>query len=230
MVFISVIIPAYNEGGTIGWVIEGVRKALKDQKFEIIIVDDGSTDNTYEVASKYPVEIVRHEINMGYGAALKSGFSKAKGDIIVTLDADGQHNPIEIPSLINPILQGKADLVIGSRYLKKGESGFGFFRTLFEKALIFLVRNALKIKVSDSQSMFRAIRRDALLKLNLKERKWVSIEMLAEAKRNNLKIQEVQINVRKRLYGSSKGGFAYFYEIVLSLIRNLHDELIKGGQ
>ncbi|EHR79127.1 glycosyl transferase [Thermococcus litoralis DSM 5473] len=110
-----IIIPAYNEELTIGSVV-----ALAKKYGDVLVVDDGSKDRTSEIAQKAGAIVIRHEVNKGKGAALKTGFGYALAngyDVIVTIDADGQHNPDEIPLLLKPILEGEADLVIGSRYL-----------------------------------------------------------------------------------------------------------------
>ena len=110
-----IIIPAYNEELTIGSVV-----ALARKYGDVLVVDDGSADRTSEIARNAGAFVIKHETNMGKGAALRTGFEYALSmdyKIVVTLDADGQHNPDEIPVLLEPIVNGKADLVIGSRYL-----------------------------------------------------------------------------------------------------------------
>ena len=110
-----IIIPAYNEELTIGSVV-----ALAKKYGDVLVVDDGSGDRTSEIAREAGAIVIRHNTNMGKGAALKTGFEYALSreyEIVVTLDADGQHNPDEIPLLMEPIIRGEADLVIGSRYL-----------------------------------------------------------------------------------------------------------------
>ena len=114
---ISVIIPIYNEENSIKEVIERIPN---HRNYELILIDDGSTDNSIkkvqEVKNK-SIEVIRHEKNQGYGGALITGFKHANGDILITLDSDGQHNPEEIPSLVKALIDNNADMVIGSRYL-----------------------------------------------------------------------------------------------------------------
>jgi glycosyltransferase involved in cell wall biosynthesis len=116
---ISVIIPVFNEELTIGNVIERVKAVLQKLgfKYEIIVVDDFSTDRSLELSNRPEVKVYSLKKHMGKGYALRAGFAKAKGDIITTIDSDGSHRPEELPLLLTPILQDKADLVIGSRYL-----------------------------------------------------------------------------------------------------------------
>jgi len=108
---VSLIIPACNEEKTIGEIIDRARKFVG----EIIVVDDGSTDNTGMIALKHKAIVVSHRRNKGYTEALRTGFKHARGDIFVTMDADGEHDPNDIPKLVKPILEDKADLVLGVR-------------------------------------------------------------------------------------------------------------------
>jgi len=114
---VSVIIPARDEASFIGSVITGIRQSLSAYNHEIIIVDDGSKDKTAEIARDSQATVVSHQNSRGKGAAMKTGVKRAKGDIIVFIDSDGAHDPKEIPTVIAPIIQNQADLVIGSRAL-----------------------------------------------------------------------------------------------------------------
>jgi len=139
---ITAIIPAYNEEETIG---EVVRETLQYVD-EVIVIDDGSTDKTSIIAENAGAKVVRHRENKGYIEALRTGFKNATGDIIVTLDADGQHPPKYIPKLIEPILKGEADLVIGAREKL----------TLSERIITWLTR--FKANISDASTGYRAIK------------------------------------------------------------------------
>jgi len=118
---ISVIIPVFNEELTIGNVIERVKVVLQKigLKYEIIVVDDFSADKSLELSTNQGAKVYSLKEHMGKGYALRAGFAKAKGEIITTIDSDGSHRPEELPLLLTPILQNKADLVIGSRYLSQ---------------------------------------------------------------------------------------------------------------
>jgi glycosyltransferase involved in cell wall biosynthesis len=109
----SVVIPAYNEGDVIGGTLDKLVKAGFHKMYEVIIVDDGSTDDTFAIAKAFPVTVYRHQVNKGYGAALKTGIRKAKGDKVILLDSDGQHDPKYVPQLIE--LLETSDMVIGER-------------------------------------------------------------------------------------------------------------------
>ncbi len=116
---LSVIIPVYNEEQTVGNIIERTKIALQQQglDFEIIVVDDQSHDRSVEVAKRHSVRLFSLKQHLGKGYVLRAGFAKAKGDIIVTIDSDGSHRPEELAEVLAPVLQDKADMVIGSRYL-----------------------------------------------------------------------------------------------------------------
>jgi len=177
---ISAVIPAYNEAKTIGGVIEETQKFVD----EIIVVDDGSTDGTKRKAEKLGAKTINNKYQKGYIGAIKSGFEEAKGDVIVTLDADGEHAPQDIPRLIQPIAEGKADLVLGKRTR---------IPRLSERLINWLAN--LKIKVSDPGTGFRAMRRGLALRLTLRGKCTCGIFAL-EANYHGARIVEVPITVR----------------------------------
>ncbi|WP_048159724.1 glycosyltransferase family 2 protein [Thermococcus barophilus] len=195
---ISVIIPAYNEEKRIGKVLQ----RMPDFIDEIIVVDDGSEDRTSEVARELGAEVIRLEQNQGKGRAMSEGIKKANGDIIVFIDADGQHKPEEIIKLVEPILNGEADFVIGSRLIKaQGE------RPLIRKISNFittsLIRLKLGINVRDTQSGFRAIRREFLPEIESK-RYEVETEVLIKAVKKGARVKEVPVSM---IYGIETGHF-----------------------
>jgi Glycosyl transferase family 2 len=202
---ILVCIPAYNESKTIGDV---VRKA-SDYADEVIVYDDGSTDNTYDVAKAAGADdVVRSPVNSGYGVAIRTLFQAArekKADIMVTMDSDGQHNPDQIPDIVKPIIEESFDIVVGSRFLgHKDTQRVPRYRTLGIKAITKLTQSASYDNISDSQNGFRAYSKNAVLKLNLFENGMpVSSEILLNAKQKNLTIKEVPITVRYDLEGTS---------------------------
>lgn len=190
-----IIIPAYNEELTIGSVV-----ALAKKYGDVLVVDDGSKDRTSEIAQKAGAIVIRHEVNKGKGAALKTGFGYALAngyDVIVTIDADGQHNPDEIPLLLKPILEGEADLVIGSRYLNGVHKNIPLYRRLGLWVLNMTTNVASSAKIKDSQSGFRAFNRKALENLEVSADGYhVESEMITQLSEKGLKIKEVPINVR----------------------------------
>lgn len=191
----AVGIPAYNEENSLAKVI------VKSRKFadEVIVVDDGSTDSTAAIADALGVTLIRHGSNMGKGEAMRSIFRKAKElgvDILVTIDADGQHNPDEIPRLVEIILNGNADVVIGSRFL--GSEVMPAYRKAGNRMLNILTAN----QVTDTQSGFRAYGKRAVQTILPAEMGMgVDSEILIEALRSGLKVAEVPVSVS---YGIGK--------------------------
>ncbi|WP_048150665.1 glycosyltransferase family 2 protein [Palaeococcus ferrophilus] len=189
-----IIIPAYNEELTIGSIV-----ALAKKYGDVLVVDDGSSDRTSEIAQKAGAIVIRHKTNSGKGAALRTGFEYALSkdyDVVVTIDADGQHNPEEIPYLVEPLIKGEADFVIGSRYLNGSKKKIPLYRRLGLWVLNKSTKVASKMEV-DSQSGFRALRRKALEKLNLSSSGYaVETDMVINAREQGLRIKEVPISVR----------------------------------
>ena len=195
-------IPALNEGPTIGSVVLKVRQ-FADQ---VIVIDDGSTDDTAEVATLAGAHVIRHARNLGKGMAVRSAWLYAREralECLVLLDGDHQHNPNDIPRLVEPIVSGKADVVIGVRWGKT--SGMPMYRRVGKRALDFATAAAVRRgMVTDSQSGYRVFSRRALLSLEPSEN-GLSIEsqMLLEAQERNLRITEVNIDARYDLDGST---------------------------
>lgn len=193
-----VVIPAYNEATTIASLL-GQMKG----DYATVVIDDGSRDNTGEIARTFSVPVVRHIINRGLGAALRTGFAYAIHhgfDAVVTLDADGQHNPEEIPGLLEALTE--ADVVIGTRR----ESDMPRIRRIYNRLGAYLTSGLFGGQLRDSQSGFRAFRVTALEKCAFKtSRMEISSEIIAEAHRLNLRIAEAPITVRYTEYSMSKG-------------------------
>ncbi|MBA7507633.1 Undecaprenyl-phosphate 4-deoxy-4-formamido-L-arabinose transferase [subsurface metagenome] len=189
---ILVAIPAYNEERYIGSVI------LKAQQYadEVIVLDDGSIDDTSEIARLAGATVMRHEENKGYGAAIQSLLAEAKKknpDILVLLDADSQHNPEDIPPLIKPILEG-FDLVVGSREQQKVK--IPAYRRIGQRVLSYLSGILSRKKLSDSESGFRVFSKKAITVLEPRENGMaVSAETIADAAEKGLKITEVPISI-----------------------------------
>jgi glycosyltransferase involved in cell wall biosynthesis len=193
---ILVCIPAFNEAKSIADVIAKSKKYADG----VIVYDDGSTDGTYEVANSVGASVIRNPENKGYGVAIRSLFQAAKeqnADIMITLDSDGQHNPDEIPQLIEPLLKQRFDMVIGSRFLdSNGKEKVPRYRSFGIKTITKLTRAASYNGITDSQSGFRAYNKNALSKINLFEDGMaVSVEILLRAKEKNLLTTEVPITI-----------------------------------
>jgi polyprenyl-phospho-N-acetylgalactosaminyl synthase len=176
---VSVIIPAYNESARIGWVLQEV-KPFAD---EVLVIDDGSQDNTGEISLQHGARVIRQE-NSGYIKSIKLGFQEAGGEIVVTLDADGEHNPAYIPRLIKPLLEGRADVVLGKRAHIARPS---------ERWLSRLT--GLKIPVHDTGTGFRALTRVIARKLAIPG-KCICGTSVLEYYRLKARVVEVPISVR----------------------------------
>jgi glycosyltransferase involved in cell wall biosynthesis len=191
---VIVVIPAHNEERFIGSVILRVHKFVD----KIIVVDDGSVDATAEIAEAAGAIVMRHKQNQGKGMALNTGFQyarKSTPDMVVTIDADGQHIPEEIMRLSAPILDGKADIVVGSRYLEK-TSRVPIHRVWGHRFFNLLTGQASGVSLSDSQSGFRAFSRRALETITFKSHGFaVESEMQFLASEHKLNIVEVPITI-----------------------------------
>ena len=199
-----VIIPAFNEEKAIGDIIQKSLQYADD----VLVIDDGSSDNTYEIIKKTDAQIIKHDTNLGKGVSLKDAFSKVKAyDVVVTIDGDGQHNPDEIPNLIKPILDDEADLVNGSRYLDGFDDDTPAYRRVGQRVLDIATNITSGTNVTDSQSGFRAFRGNTIKYYRFRDTGFgIESEMLADAAENNLKILEVPITVRYDVENSSTKG------------------------
>jgi len=198
---ISIVIPAYNEEKSLGTVIERTRKTLRNlyNPYEIIVVDDGSTDHTSLVANKKDVVVVRNHKNCGKGDALKIGFNHCKGDIIVTMDADGSNLPEELPLLIRPMLKNEFDVVIGSRFKGSIENGAIKNMNLIGNRIFNLMIFFLSWKrLTDVLSGFRALNRKALSNMNMMSVGYeIEAEMTIELIKKGFTMGEVSIYCAK---------------------------------
>ena len=192
---ITVGIPAYNEEKNIAKIIS----QLKDITSSIIVCDDHSTDNTNKIAKSLGVDVVTHSKNMGYGSAIKSIFAKAKeidSDVLVTMDADGQHRIEDLKKILEPILSGTVDVCIGSRFLGKNVENVPSYRKVGIKVLTKLTNVSLKEAITDSQSGFRAYAKKAISEIIPTDSGMaISNEILLKASSLNLRIGEVPIVV-----------------------------------
>ena len=224
---ISVIIPVFNEELTIGNVIERVKGVLQKLgfKYEIIVVDDFSTDKSLELSNRQRVKVYSLKKHMGKGYALRAGFAKAKGDIITTIDSDGSHRPEELPSLLTPILQDKADLVIGSRYLNQKPVAAKKLNAIGVRLFNLLIKVFTRADVSDSQSGYRVMKSAVLRNMSLKSGGYeIESEMLVKTARQGFHVREVPISFEQRTYGTSRldpmvDGFKILLSIVSACMR-----------
>ena len=208
---LSVVIPVYNEELTIKEIIDRVLAVPIDK--EIIVVDDGSTDRTPEIlkGSKDKVTIVYNSlINIGKGAAIRIGFEQVKGDIVIIQDADLELDPSEYPRIIEPIMEGKADVVYGSRFLgKRGRKETSLLNYLANKLLAFLTNLLYGSHLTDMETAYKCFRVDVIKRMRLKSLGFeIEPELTAKTLRLGYKIYEVPISYHpRRIEEGKKIGF-----------------------
>ena len=216
---IIVGIPAFNEEKNIATIIT----KLADITDTIIVCNDGSSDLTLDIAKKMGVFVINHEKNLGYGAAIRSIFLKAKemnGDVLVTFDADGQHRIEDIENVIKPIIDQKADLVIGSRFLDESEKEIPQYRKVGIKVITKITNSSIKEQLTDSQSGFRAYSKKVIAELNPSELGMgISTEILIKASSKNFRITEVPIKILYTGDTSTHNPVSHGSSVILSTIK-----------
>lgn len=203
---LSVIIPVFNEELTVGNVIDRVRAALEKigLQYEIIVVDDHSRDRSVEVAREHNSRLYSLKQHMGKGYVLRAGFAKAKGDIVITIDSDGSHCPEELREILAPILQDKADLVIGSRYMNHKKVAARKLNAFGVRIFNYLIELFTGVAITDSQSGYRAMKQTVLEKQKLYAREYeIESEMLVKTAKAGFRVAEVPISFEQRTYGHS---------------------------
>jgi len=219
-------IPAFNEERTIAKLVLEAQKHVD----VVLVCDDGSTDSTAEIAERMGADVIRHDKNLGYGAALKTLFGVAReldADVLVTLDGDGQHDPCEIPSLVEPVLENKADIVLGSRFLNSKENGVPRYRRWGIRLISKLTGAASNHTFLDAQCGFRVYGRKALNGLDLVENGMgSSVEILMKAKKQGLTVAEVSAKCRyKELEKTSThNALRHGTGVLMSIIRLVVEE------
>jgi hypothetical protein len=203
---VAVLVPAYNEAENVGYVLDLMPKEVCGTPIAVLVVDDGSRDGTADVAAEHGAVVARHVINRGGGAALRTGYRlmvESGAEVVVTLDADGQHLPSEMERLVKPILDGEVDVAHGSRVLGQAdrnhlsrELGIVFFNRL--------VSLITRTKVSDCSNGYRAVRTTVLPQLVLRQEQFHTSEFMIEAIKRGIPAKEVPITVERRLHGHSK--------------------------
>jgi hypothetical protein len=212
---IAILIPAYNEAENIGHVLNLMPKEVCGVETEVLVVDDGSRDGTGDVAAEHGAPVARHVTNRGGGAALRTGYRlmvESGALIVVTLDADGQHLPSEMPRLVEPVLSGEVDVAHGSRVLghadrntRARELGIVFFNRLVS----FITRT----HVTDCSNGYRAVRTTVLPQLVLRQEQFHTSEFMIEAIKRGVPAKEVPITVEQRLHGHSKKPAVFRYGV-----------------
>jgi glycosyltransferase involved in cell wall biosynthesis len=218
------IIPAYNEESTIGDVIKATSRFVN----EILVISDGSTDNTSDIAKNAGATIIDNIVNRGLGRTIQRGYDEAikrGADIVVQIDADGQYDPEEIPKLIQPILDNKADLVLGSR-LENLKYDMPWIKKQGNKAFTWLLRRLTGADIKDGQTGFRATRKEVFETLEIHGDFTYTQEMIVKASEEGWRIVNVPINFYQRSAGESRlmsGPLSYAWRAWIIIIRTIRD-------
>jgi hypothetical protein len=203
---IAILVPAYNEAESIGYVLDRMPERVCGLQTAVLVVDDGSRDGTGDVAAEHGAVVARHVINRGGGAALRTGYRlmvESGAEVVVTLDADGQHLPAEMERLVKPVLDGEVEVAHGSRVLGQADRNH-FARELgivfFNRLVSFITRT----HVTDCSNGYRAVRTTALPQLVLRQEQFHTSEFMIEAIKRGIPAREVPVTVVSRLSGHSK--------------------------
>ena len=208
---LSIVIPVYNEAATISQIVDMVRSVDVGMDKEILLVDDCSRDGTREVLEKMGKEqadlkVLFHEVNQGKGAALRTGFTAATGDVVLIQDADLEYDPKEYPRLLQPIVEGHADVVYGSRFLGGGAHRVVFYwHYLGNRLLTTLSNMTTNLNLTDMEVCYKVFKRAVIQSIPLKENRFgFEVEITAKIAKRKLKIYEVPISYYGRDYSEGK--------------------------
>ena len=208
---LSIVIPVYNEAATISQIVDMVRSVDVGMDKEILLVDDCSRDGTREVLEKMGKEqadlkVLFHEVNQGKGAALRTGFAAATGDVVLIQDADLEYDPKEYPRLLQPIVEGHADVVYGSRFLGGGAHRVVFYwHYLGNRLLTTLSNMTTNLNLTDMEVCYKVFKRAVIQSIPLRENRFgFEVEITAKIARRKLKIYEVPISYYGRDYSEGK--------------------------
>ena len=208
---LSIVIPVYNEAATISQIVDLVRSVEVGMDKEILLVDDCSRDGTRDVLEKMGKEqadlkVLFHEVNQGKGAALRTGFTAATGDVVLIQDADLEYDPKEYPRLLQPIVEGHADVVYGSRFLGGGAHRVVFYwHYLGNRLLTTLSNMTTNLNLTDMEVCYKVFKRAVIQSIPLRENRFgFEVEITAKIARRKLKIYEVPISYYGRDYSEGK--------------------------
>jgi len=203
---ISVVIPVFNEHDTITEILGRVRRVLDGRESEIVVVDDGSTDGTRDTLRKLDgIRLIEHEHNQGKGAALRTGFAAAAGDVVIVQDADLEYDPRDYPKLLEPIEDGRADVVFGSRFLGGPHRVLFFWHYLANMLLTWLSNIFTNLNLSDMETGYKVFRRSVLEKIHIRSDRFnFEPEITAKVAKMRCRVYEVPISYSGRTYDEGK--------------------------
>jgi glycosyltransferase involved in cell wall biosynthesis len=205
MTNICLIIPVYNEAS----ILNDVLAELIPLGYSIILVDDGSSDDSFRIASAFPITVIRHQINLGQGAALETGMEAARrlsAEFVIHFDADGQHDTADIENLLKPLQNGKTDFVFGSRFLGKKASGLPWSRKIILNTGRWINYILTGILLTDAHNGFRAFNKKALNSIHLEQRGMAhATEIMEAVRKNSLSYMEIPVHIRYSPYSKQKG-------------------------
>ncbi len=215
---VVVVLPAYNEAENISAVLTDMPSEVCGMQLAPLLIDDGSEDNTLQIARDFGAYSVRSPIRRGGGAALRIGFAIAcqrGAKYIVTMDADGQHQPHEIEKLLQPLVDGDFDFIIGSRILGEREKDSAV-RYAGIHVFNAIIRFLTPVRVTDCSSGFRALSTEALSRLTLRQDQFHTSEFIIEAAKRGIRIGEAPVLIKRRLTGESKKGKNWSYGLAFA--------------
>jgi glycosyltransferase involved in cell wall biosynthesis len=233
-----IIIPAYNEENNIGRVIREIKS--KNVDVDIVVIDDGSTDRTREMVQNEKVDVISHVHNLGYGAALQTGFrySVKRGyKFVVQFDGDGQHDPDDILPMVEELERADSDIVIGSRFLGKGSFKMGILKQIVVNFMKLIIKISTGTKITDPTSGFKGLSKRTYNYYSLKENfphDYPDADILIQMLRLKYRVREIPVNIRYRTQGKSMHSglkpIVYLLKILLSImVVLLRERLIKEG-
>jgi glycosyltransferase involved in cell wall biosynthesis len=219
---VTVVIPVFNERGTIEAVIGRVRVALAERPSEIVVVDDGSSDGTREVLRTMDgIRLLEHPVNRGKGAALRTGFAAATGDVVIVQDADLEYDPRDYPKLLEPIEDGRADVVFGSRFLGGPHRVLFFWHYVANRGLTTLSNMFTNLNLSDMETGYKVFRAEVVKRIHVRSDRFnFEPEITAKVAKARYRIYEVPISYSGRTYEEGKKiGFRDGFSALWAIIR-----------
>jgi glycosyltransferase involved in cell wall biosynthesis len=203
---ISVVMPVFNERDTVAEIIGRVQRALQGKESEIVVVDDGSADGTLDVLRAIPhIRLIEHGTNQGKGAALRTGFGSVEGDVVIVQDADLEYDPRDYAKLLEPIEDGRADVVFGSRFLGGPHRVLLFWHYMANKLLTWLSNIFTNLNLTDMETGYKVFRRSVLDKIHIRSDRFnFEPEITAKVAKTRCRVYEVPISYSGRTYDEGK--------------------------